>query len=725
MDSPAAVCGIMGKHYVTESYAFLAKPSLVLPMRIILGRRLFPVTSQKTCLLALIVSNSRGRMRKCFLLTFSLAACCVSVSAQDDVVSLGGVEIVRPAMRNSVFSTTLVQRLDATTLRLLGVSDVADAVKRMAGVYVRDYGGIGGMKTVSLHSLGAAHTSVVYDGVPLSNTQAGQIDIGRYSADNLDNVSMSMGDQHDIMSTASQYASAGVLSISSERPRFDKGCNHALRFRAEGGSFGFATPSLLWWQRLGTKTSLSVFGKFTRADGHYPFTLVNGNTKTRERRLNTDINSWQGEANLYHAFADGGRLAAKLYGYASRRGLPGVIILYAEQSRERMWDEDVFAQATYDKELGKRLSLSARLKYTHSWNKYMDWGSQYAHGVDREVNRQDEGYGSATLGWRVANGWSMALAADVSFNRLRNNIYVNTDGIVPQPSRWTSITALSLKGHPGRLMVDASLTYTLAAEHVSQGKAPDDKKRFTPSLSLSYRLLPSAPLYVRAMAKGVFRVPTFNDLYYRRLGNIYLKPEKASEYGGGLSYETHHGSLQLLTLTVDGYYNNVRDKIVAFPSTYVWRMANYGKVDIVGFDMTACMLLSFGPKVSLQCSAASTFQRAVDKTSHSSQSYDNQLPYTPRWSGSGNVAVTTPWVNIGYSVVMQQERYSMAQNKPEYRMRPFWDHSLALSRSFRLGAMSLDACVKATNITNAQYEIIKYYPMQGRAWTATLTWHIR
>ena len=44
MDSPAAVCGIMGKHYVTESYAFLAKPSLVLPMRIILGRRLFPVT---------------------------------------------------------------------------------------------------------------------------------------------------------------------------------------------------------------------------------------------------------------------------------------------------------------------------------------------------------------------------------------------------------------------------------------------------------------------------------------------------------------------------------------------------------------------------------------------------------------------------------------------------------------------------------------------------------
>lgn len=31
-------------------------------------------------------------------------------------------------------------------------------------------------------------------------------------------------------------------------------------------------------------------------------------------------------------------------------------------------------------------------------------------------------------------------------------------------------------------------------------------------------------------------------------------------------------------MTVDGYYNDVTDKIVAFPTTYAWKMANYGKV---------------------------------------------------------------------------------------------------------------------------------------------------
>ena len=461
-----------------------------------------------------------------------------------------------------------------------------------------------------------------------------------------------------------------------------------------------------------------------RADGQYPFTLVNGSMKTREHRYNTDINSWQGETNLYHTFADSSRLEAKLYGYSSRRGLPGVVILYANPSRERMWDEDVFAQMAYNKDFNKHLSIAARLKYTHSWNKYMDWGSQYADGVDREVNRQEEYYGSATLGWHIMKDWNAAVATDISLNTLRNNVYVNTDGIVPQPRRWTSITALALKGQPGRLKVEASLTYTYAAEHVSSGDTPADKKQFTPSLSLSYRLLASKPLYVRAMAKHTFRVPTFNDLYYRRLGNIFLKPEKAHEYGGGLSYETHYRSLRLLTLTVDGYYNDVEDKIVAFPSTYVWRMANYGKVNVVGVDMTAGMDVALTSKMSINGSVAATYQRAVDKTNKASQSYDNQLPYTPRWSGSGNVVLTMPWFNIGYSVVMQGERYSMEQNKPEYRMHAFWEHSMVLSRSFKLGGPLLEVSLKATNFTDTQYEIIKYYPMPGREWIASMTWHI-
>ena len=73
-----------------------------------------------------------------------------------------------------------------------GLQNIADAVRRFAGANVKDYGGIGGLKTVSVRSLGATHTAVAYDGVAVSNTQAGQIDIGRFALDDIDMLSLSV-----------------------------------------------------------------------------------------------------------------------------------------------------------------------------------------------------------------------------------------------------------------------------------------------------------------------------------------------------------------------------------------------------------------------------------------------------------------------------------------------------------------------------------------------------
>lgn len=93
---------------------------------------------------------------------------------------------------------------------------MADAVRRFAGAQVRDYGGIGGLKTVSIRNMGAAHTAVSYDGVAVSNCQAGQIDIGRFSLDNVSMVSLAVGQTDNLLQSARHYASAGVLA---SRPR--------------------------------------------------------------------------------------------------------------------------------------------------------------------------------------------------------------------------------------------------------------------------------------------------------------------------------------------------------------------------------------------------------------------------------------------------------------------------------------------------------------------------
>ena len=363
------------------------------------------------------------------------------------------VDVAGHRTERNVLASKPIQQMQKAELEELGIQNLADAVKKFAGTNVRDYGGIGGMKTVSVRNLGAHHTAVSYDGVTVSNTQAGQIDVGRFSLDNMESLSLAIGADESLMQSARHYASAGVLSILTERPLFDEGENSAFRFRLKGGSFGLVTPSLRYWQRVGEQTSLALNGSYMRADGVYPFVLVNGRERTNEKRYNSDIYTWQGEANLYHTFADKSQLDMKAYWFYSERGLPGSVTLYNPVSRERLWDEDFFAQAVYRKAFDEKWNLHARLKYTHTWNRYEDTNVKYDGGKQIDVNRQNEYYASATLGWSPVEAFRIALAEDAFYNDLRNNINIGSNPDYPFPKRITSLTALSAHWQWERLHV--------------------------------------------------------------------------------------------------------------------------------------------------------------------------------------------------------------------------------------------------------------------------------
>ena len=666
------------------------------------------------------------------MLVSCLIVCTVLAQQSSDAVSLDDsrmndsdstvhqlkqVDVAGHRTERNVLASKPIQQMQKAELEELGIQNLADAVKKFAGTNVRDYGGIGGMKTVSVRNLGAHHTAVSYDGVTVSNTQAGQIDVGRFSLDNMESLSLAIGADESLMQSARHYASAGVLSILTECPHFDEGKNSAFRFRLKGGSFGLVTPSLRYWQRVGEQTSLALNGSYMRADGVYPFVLVNGRERTNEKRYNSDIYTWQGEANLYHTFADKSQLDMKAYWFYSERGLPGSVTLYNPVSRERLWDEDFFAQAVYRKAFDEKWNLHARLKYTHTWNRYEDTNVKYDGGKQIDVNRQNEYYASATLGWSPVEAFRIALAEDAFYNDLRNNINIGSNPDYPFPKRITSLTALSAQWQWERLHVEGNVVGTYAHETVENGENPADKHRLSPCVSVTYRLLPNESLHLRAMWKNTFRMPSFNDLYYLRIGNSGLRPEKATEYNLGLTWSGRpFQAVKYVSATVDAYYNDVTDKIVAFPSTYVWKMANFGKVKIKGIDVTLATEVPIYHKVSAILTGAYTFQESLDKL-EASASYNRQLPYTPKHSGNASLLIRNPWVNLGYSVLFQGERWSSSQQTALYKLKAYSEHTLTLSREFRFKSCQLNLSGSIHNLFDKQYEIVKYYPMPGRSFS--------
>ena len=77
------------------------------------------------------------------------------------------------------------QVLSGERLQRLNAHSVADAIRYFSGVQIKDYGGIGGLKTINVRGMGTQHVGVFYDGIQLGNAQNGQIDLGKYSLDNM------------------------------------------------------------------------------------------------------------------------------------------------------------------------------------------------------------------------------------------------------------------------------------------------------------------------------------------------------------------------------------------------------------------------------------------------------------------------------------------------------------------------------------------------------------
>ena len=638
------------------------------------------------------------------------------VSAQSaDTLScydLSELEVVAEVVSPEMASSVPLRVLDKKDFQRLGAMSLADAAKTLVGVDVRDYGGVGGLKTVSVRGIGAKHTAVSYDGVMVSDAQSGQVDIGRFSLDNISVLSLEIGQSDDIFRTAREFASAGTLSLKTHKPR-----ENAFYARLGGGAFGLIDAALRQELAFGAGWAVSFNANLLYSEGRYPFTLVNGDSITREKRADSDVRSLSYEGNLFGVLA-GGSLRLKLYGYNSERGLPGAVNLYNKENRERLWDDSFFAQMKYELPLSSLFAIRSALKYSYQFSEYNEWNKNYADGLQIDRNAQNEVYASLGVDCTPLRAFSLALTGDLSYATLENN-FVNSKA----PQRFSSYTVLAARYDNETVAVTASLLGTLVRDEVrNSASQPAPYRSLSPSLSLAYRPSVSLPLRLRLSFKENYRIPTFADLYYQRLGNVNLKPERALQTNVGLTWDS--GAFWLferLSLTADIYYNKVYDKIVALPTMYVWRMMNFGEADIAGSDLALSASLPLPAGLSLSADAGYSFMYAVDVTDASAKNYRHQLPYTPRHSGKFSLAFFNPWVNVTYMMMAVGERYMLPQNTVRNRMPSYLDQSFSLNREFGFKRWSLRLQGELLNIFNSNYEVIAYYPMPGFSWRISAT----
>lgn len=219
-------------------------------------------------------------------------------------------------------------------------------------------------------------------------------------------------------------------------------------------------------------------------------------------------------------------------------------------------------------------------------------------------------------------------------------------------------------------------------------------------------------------------MPTFNDLYYADMGNSKLTPERVSQYNVGLVYDhLSYGFISAAKLSVDLYYNKVKDKIVAYPKgqQFRWTMLNLGLVDIKGVDVSGHITINPMKDLFVTARAQYTYQRAIDITNPTDNYYRDQIPYIPRHSGS--VVINLQWQiwGLNYSWIYVGERYNQQENIRYNYTQPWYTSDISVSKDFRFGNVAMRGLLEVNNLLSQDYDVILNYPMPKRNYRIILT----
>lgn len=613
------------------------------------------------------------------------------------------------------------QTLGGEELKKLNSLSVADALRYFSGLQLKDYGGVGGIKTVNIRSMGTNHLGIFYDGIELGNAQNGQIDLGQFSLDNVEEISLYNGQRSAIFQPASDFGNAGSVYIRTKAPRFMMGRRYNLLVRAKYGSSDTFRFSSLWEQKLSDHISSSLSTGVLTSSGRYKFRyrrVTEDNTvayDTTAVRHNGDIWAFRIEENVRGGIADG-YWNVKAYTYHSERGIPGAIVNNVWRRGERQWDHNTFGQTVFQKSFGDKFSTKALAKYAYYVTRYVNNDETQIH-VDNTY-RQQEMYFSTSNVYEILSKWSVSMSYDFKWNKLNANM---VDFAFPH--RYSNFVSLATALTLSRIQVQASLVEQVVKDHVKYGASSSSRSTLTPAFFVNVYPFESKLLAVRAFAKKSFRMPTFNDLYYADMGNSKLNPESALQYDLGfvLNKDWKQGIFDHFRLQVDGYYNTVHDKIVAYPKgqQFRWTMLNLGKVHIKGVDAMAEVGLEPAKDWKVTARLQYTYQDARDVTDPNTSYYKDQIPYIPCHSGSAILGLSWREWDLSYSFIYSGERYSQQENILYNYLQPWYTHDMSVAYHARKWSARLDV----NNIFSQDYDVILNYPMPKRNYMLTLEYN--
>lgn len=598
--------------------------------------------------------------------------------------------------------------------------DVGDLLQRTPGVTLKNYGDIGGLKSVSFNGLDGQHNVLIVNGAKISNPQSGLVDYSKLRTDNLTALQVATDFDYSISATvdavlAGNAVIAQTFENSFARERF------ALRLSGLYGSFELADLFLAAKVRVKKKGYVAVSASRRDYDGDFKYNLNTQNIALSGVRRNNYYGQdqfnfgtgykWETKKNK--------NLEFKLTSFYTQiyNQLPGAVIAYTSNNDESLSTNqlNVNAQLTiYNK---KRHPIYQDQKIYANYNydsiTYLD-PTYFSNPSFINHTYQNSSY---TLGYlysfRKVSKFHFQFGVEEEVNRLRSN-----RSELEEPLRLSSKLYVSARKEIKEFSLNAKMGYVNVLEqNQSNENWLTPRNAFLPSASIrwnKYNLITPHLSY-----KNSFRMPNFNELYYSQLGNLDLEPELAHQIKLGLNGK----GKRKIEYKRRFYYNwivfgsHIQNKIQTIPTvnSFIWSAQNVGNVLSYGTTLSAEYSLRIQEKVDLNFNSNLTLQNTINRNGKEDLNYNQTLAYSPNLLGNASIGATYYGIKANFEALYTGKRYSLNQNILQNELGAYWLYNATLSRKFNLvdrHVVSVFFSVK--NIMNTTNHFVRYFVLPGR-----------
>lgn len=617
-------------------------------------------------------------------LTASFLFVSVFIFAQLDTIKMFPVVEVT-ANRLSTFSAgTKKIILDSSILSRYNTTNLADLLSNETPIFIKSYG-LGNLATASFRGGNANHTAILWNGFNINSAMNGGADLSLLPNQFVDEVIVQYGGASALWGSG---AVSGSIHLNSN-PSCNKGVSVGL-----GGSIGsFSTyKQHAFAQYSGEKfiTTLKLFNQ--TAKNNFPFINEYLEKSPLQIQLNSELKQYGILSENYFKISDYQKFNLRFWYQLSDRNIAPIMLQSYSDANQK---DETYRMTSEWQYVTSKATLFARaayfienLFYTNSIGNVNSLNN--ANTFITEIESRIPTFKNQLLNIGINNTYVQA----------KSGGYKNS----PTQNRIALFTAYNYESKRNIISASASARQELMDNQLVP---------FTYSLNINYKATEWLSIY--ANGAKVYRIPTFNDLYWEPAGNPNLLSEEGFTEELGMRFNVNLTRISANLVFEPTLFNKQLDNwIIWLPNGINWTPQNILQVWSRGVETRTSLKMKI-KNVNLKIGATTNYVLSTNQksTTPNDASVGKQLMYVPIYKVGGNFSVEYHGFSISYYHNYIGYRYTATDNS-QY-LKPFQLANLNFSKSMQFKEYKFNFFVQINNLYKENYQVTQNYamPMQS------------